>query len=67
MTEQEEYMKSLDELVSDLRSDYNFNERIARKIVSKADIDYHWSCIEEVRQKAYELSEFVEGILDCLK
>lgn len=67
MTEQEEYMKSLDELVADLMSDYNFNERIARKIVSKADIDYHWSFIEEVRQNAYELAEFVEGILACLK
>lgn len=48
MTEQEDYMKSLDELVADLKSDYNFNERIARKIVIKADIDYHWSCFEEV-------------------
>jgi hypothetical protein len=67
MTEQGDYMKSLDELVDDLRSEYKFNERIARKIVSKADIDYHWSCIEEVRQNAYELAEFVEGILDCLK
>lgn len=67
MTEQEDYMKSLDELVADLRSDYNFNERIARKIVNKADIDYHWSCFEEVRQNAYELAAFVDEILDCLK
>lgn len=67
MTKQEDYKKSLDELVACLRSEYHFNEITAKKIVSKADRDYHWSCFEEVRQNAYELAEFVEGILDSLK
>ena len=67
MTEQEEYRTFLNTLVVDLMTDYKFSEKVAQKIVNKADIDYHWSCSDAVKQNAYELAEFVDGILDCLK
>lgn len=61
---QKEYLAELADLEDAIATEYLFDTDIAKKIVRKADNDYHYSCFEDVKTAAYELAYFVE---DCIK
>lgn len=58
----EKYQEQLNNLISEIKSDYLFSEKVAQKIVSKADVDHHAYSFDEVRDAAYELADFVQDI-----
>lgn len=59
-----EYLIALSELEVELCNEYKFSRAIAKKIVSRADDEYHCYSFDEVYQAAYSLAYFVT---DCLK
>ena len=58
-----EYNKRLEDLQKSISSDYGFNKEISHKIVSKADMDKHAYCYEEVETYAYDLAEWLKEVL----
>ena len=63
----EQYRECLNNLVKNIRDDYDFPEKIAGMIVSRSDSDHHSSCMEEVRDSAYDLAEFIQDVFNLAK